>query len=311
MIKANKSDRSMTSTLTVSLCKKEFTRCTGVPSLPRDVTPLRYPGGKGVLKYFLANSVLNNNLKGGVIVEPFCGGSGATIPLLKSGIIEELWMNDASPLISSFWESLFFNTNELVKLIKETPVCMKTWNACKEVVDSPYKHDTLKLGFSSFFLNRTNRSGLLMGGPIGGKNQSGPYLMQCRFNKEKLISRVLSVASLRDKVKIDNIDGVDFLKKTESMVDSSLVFIDPPYVKQGYNIYRKYSFKKHDHVRLSEYIQRSKWKWIITYDDHQLVKDLYSGDAVQSMRIDYFSKKEKSNNEIIFAAQSCILPNCC
>ena len=85
--------------------------------------------------------------------------------------------------------------------------------AQKRVLDNAAAdHDELALGFATFFLNRTNRSGILNGGIIGGRDQTGPWKIDARFNAPELVHRIESIAGMRDRIKLTRQDALTFLK---------------------------------------------------------------------------------------------------
>ena len=289
--------------------RKNFEKLSGKKTLPRDLTPLRYPGGKGSLKYFLGNVVLENDLVGKRMIEPFCGGAGASIPLLEAGLISQLHLNDANPAIAAFWLSLTTDTDALISLIESTPVTIDQWYRWKEVVKHDDQASKLELGFAAFFLNRCNRSGLLSGGPIGGLDQSGNYKIDCRFNKSELASRVETIAKHRDKMKVTCLDACEILEQLSPTVDSdTLIFLDPPYVSQGKNLYKGHYFSEQDHRRLADFIKDKNWKWLITYDDHELIHRLYAERARGVIELSYQMQQAKLGRELLVASTYCRLP---
>jgi len=280
--------------------------------LPRDCSPLRYPGGKGSLKYFLANTLFENRFEGATLIEPFCGGAGASLPLLIAGHIRSLHLNDSNPAVAAFWHSVFFDTYALASLVKYTPVTMRQWHRCREVIDHHREASTLELGFAAFFMNRCNRSGLLTSGPIGGYQQTGKYKLDCRYNKENLISRILSLGTLARKVTVSCDDACSFLSNfDDNILNQSLIFLDPPYVKQGHNLYKKYSFEPADHERLANFIKPKPWHWLITYDDHPLIHRLYAERARDVVELSYQMQQAKFGRELFVASAHCriSLPN--
>lgn len=302
-------DKSFACDMAKEYWKRRFKKHTGLDALPRDLTPLRYPGGKGSLKYFLANIIIDNNLYGKGLVEPFCGGGGASIPLLVSGVVGKLYINDASPAIYSFWKSVFFDTDNFIRLIESCKVDVENWRLHKEVVKRPFEHTDLELGFSTFFLNRCNRSGLLFSGPIGGMGQAGKYKIDCRFNKKNLISRVEKISSYRDRVCVSGNDACEYMNGLSSrVVNNSLIFMDPPYVGQGGNLYKEHSFDEEGHERLSNYIKPKLWKWVITYDDNELIHKLYAERALGVIEISYLMQSLKMGRELLIAAMHCKIP---
>lgn len=294
------------------LWRKQYLERSGGKGLPRDLSPFRYPGGKGSLKYFLANTVHENFPNGANFVEPFCGGAGASIPLLESGVIDELWLNDANPAVSSFWENVFFNTDALLDLINTTPVTIEQWHIWKDVINNPSESSMLELGFAAFFMNRCNRSGLLNGGPIGGLEQLGKYKIDCRYNRYELMERINVIAKHRDKVRVFNLDACDFMESlSDDVLTSSFIFIDPPYVSQGKSIYKEFSFAEDEHRRLSEYIKQKDWCWLITYDEHPLIHSIYSDRDIGALEFSYIMQQAKIGRELLVTSSLCnvILPS--
>jgi len=289
--------------------KRQYLQHSKGKILPRDLTPLRYPGGKGSLKYFLANTVKANGLEGGILIEPFCGGSGASMPLLEAGVIGELYINDANPAVAAFWQSLFLDTDSFVTLVDSTPITIDQWHRWREVMLVPEESSTLELGFATFFMNRCNRSGLLSSGPIGGFDQLGNYKIDCRFNRVNLIKRIETIAKHREKVTVSNSDACDFLQTIDEQKRSeSLIFIDPPYVGQGKNLYKKYSFGDQEHMRFADFIKPKNWKWLITYDDHPLIHKLYAERALGVIEFSYLMQQAKIGRELLVASSHCRIP---
>lgn len=153
-------------------------------------SPLRYPGGKGKLAPYLSEVISLNNLEGGHYVEPFVGGAAVALQLLFSERVRHIHINDLDPCVYAFWHSVVYETDSMVARIRETKITVDSWLAAREVKRDWASHSLLDLGFSTFFLSRTNRSGILNGGIIGGLKQTGPWKIDCRFNKDDLISRI-------------------------------------------------------------------------------------------------------------------------
>jgi DNA adenine methylase len=289
--------------------KKKYLSFSGGKPLSRDLSPLRYPGGKGSLKYFLANTVNNNGLTGGVLVEPFCGGAGVSLPLLEAGIVNELHLNDANPAVAAFWNCMFFDTDAFVSLVATTPVTIEQWHRWREIMTAPDEAAVLELGFAAFFMNRCNRSGLLFGGPIGGFDQAGNYKIDCRFNRANLIERIQTISKHRDRVTVSNLDACDFLRGLDaSLCREALIFIDPPYVAQGKNLYKTFSFGEKEHERLAKFVKTKKWRWVITYDDHPLIHRLYAERARGVIEFSYQMQQAKLGRELLVASSYCRIP---
>lgn len=278
----------------------------GLPRIPGDVSPFRYPGGKAKLSQFLAFFILENDLLGCRLVEPFCGGAGGTLPLLKSNIIDTLVINDLNIAVSAFWFSVKNNADELIRMIRNEPITIERWHYWREVYKSePGQYSFLELGFSVFFLNRTNRSGILHAGPIGGRNQLGNYKIDCRFNKNNLEKRISDIAEISHRIEVSCVDALDLIKKASI---NDLIYSDPPYVKEGKNIYSDFCFSEQNHIEFSNAIKRSEAKWLISYDDHPLVHQLYSTSGINVVEFSYVMNQAKVGRELLIASSMLSLP---
>lgn len=209
--------------------------------------------------------------------EPFAGGFGIGIALLCNNIVETAVLNDFDAHIYHFWSSVFNYTEDLLKKIVDTPISIEE----REKQRSIYKDssvDILNDGFATLFLNRVNFSGVLDGGPIGGLSQSGTYKIDCRFNKSEIAKKIEKTALLKSKISIFNCDASELItKQLQGKIATSFFNIDPPYVVKGSQLYTNY-FKEDDHRSLEKIISKCLHDvpWIITYDDCDLIRDIYS-----------------------------------
>nr|WP_241635597.1 DNA adenine methylase [Fusobacterium gastrosuis] len=268
----------------------------------KNLSPLRYPGGKvkfynNLIKIFQENKIVKSTY-----IEPFAGGSGLALKLLKNNIVEKVILNDIDKGIFSFWKSVLFYNEDLCSLINLAKLNLSEREIQKSIyfqkdnLDLTIKENILKLGFATFYLNRVNRSGIIKAGVIGGINQNGNYKMDCRFNKEKLISKIKEIYDYRNKIKFYNLDVIEFLNEIPSK--NSFIFFDPPYYKKGQELYTNY-YTHNDHLKLSEKISSLKTKWIITYDNADEIKEIYSKYNIQEFDITYSLEKKRKAKEII------------
>ena len=158
-------------------------------------SPLRYPGGKGRLIGLMKDVVNLNELNGGVYIEPYAGGAALALSLVMDGYMDHVVINDYDRSIFAFWQCVIHHTDELVDKILSTPITTEEWIKQRNIQRSKETISIIDLGFSTFFLNRTNRSGILKAGVIGGIAQNGTYKINARFNKETLVNRIQKVAS--------------------------------------------------------------------------------------------------------------------
>ena len=242
---------------------------------PSFITPLRYPGGKARLGSWLSQVIESNGLYGCHYIEPYAGGAGAAMYLLINGYVDSITINDIDKGIYCFWWSIFNRCDDFIDLIKTTPIDIDEWYKQKIIATNNCMDNPLELGFSTFFMNRTNRSGIIKGGVIGGKYQSGKYKINARYKKEKLIERIVKLSSYKEKVQIYNMDAIKFIENLNShQKESSLIYMDPPYYKKGNQLYRNY-YSEEEHKEVSTVIQRKASRWIISYDNCAEIRELY------------------------------------
>jgi DNA adenine methylase len=278
----------------------------------RFYSPLRYPGGKACLSDFLDDVIYINDLQGCRYFEPYAGGAGAALGLLMSGAVSEIILNDADIRIFAFWNSLLSDWGRFAERVHDVSVTLEEWQKQREICNNPNKFSQFEVGFSTFFMNRCNRSGIISGGPIGGFSQSGKWRLDVRFNKEELVHRLANIGKNKDRIQIYNMDAIDFLKTTlprSKGRDRVLVYLDPPYVVKARRLYMN-SYKDKDHEKLSDYIVRqSRLKWIMSYDYCQLVINLYNNDcSVNTLPIKYSLSKKVSTKELLISPQNVRLP---
>lgn len=277
-------------------------------------SPLRYPGGKSSLYDFLLRSIEYNRISNPIYVEGFAGGAGAALKLLMLEQVDDIYLNDKDVFIYKFWKSVLNNTDELCKLISDSKPTVKNWKFRNSVLNSKARQDQMsdvQIGFTAFFLNRCNRSGILRSGPIGGHDQSGEWKIDARYNKAELVKRIEKIALYKERIKLYNLDIISFLKKMENeMEDKSnvLLYLDPPYVLQGKELYRHY-FNDGAHRKLAGYLQKeSTFNWIVSYDDNPLIHQVYKEVTKNIFEFNYFVNRTKVGRELVICSKQFALP---
>lgn len=264
-------------------------------------SPLRYPGGKAALAGLFADVVAGLGIKNGTYVEPYAGGAGAGIALLREGLVERLVINDFDEAVYAFWRCVVHQNAELVELVRSVPLTIDEWLAQREVYRRRDLSDVLGLGFAFFYLNRTNRSGVLRGGVIGGLAQSGTYRMDARFNRETLAGRIVALGTLADRITVTNLDGrVTILEYAD---DSSVFqYIDPPYVQAGSQLYLN-AFDYRDHAALAKVVNSiDAAHWLVTYDISPVVEHLYAGRFQCRYELNYSARHPGRAQELMIAS---------
>lgn len=274
----------------------------------RLASPLRYPGGKSCLNDIAVSIIARNDLEHRHYVEPYSGGCGLALNLLYSGQVGAVHLNDADRSVWAFWQSAVHHTESFVAMIEEAELSVTEWERQRAIQNRKQSADVLELGFSTFYLNRTNRSGVIhSGGIIGGRDQGGPYKMDCRFNRPDLIARVRRVARYRGRIYLYNDDAEAFLATPQKYPSSSLIYIDPPYVEKGGSLYRN-SYSTSDHERLAGVFGCLTNPWFLTYDNVPLVRDLYRSYEHVELDIGYSAHSRYRGSELLVFSRTLRVP---
>lgn len=263
-------------------------------------SPLRYPGGKGKLAPYLSEIVSLNNLDGAHYAEPFAGGAAVALELLFSERIRHIHINDLDPCVFAFWHSVVHETDAMITRIRDVEITVDSWLEAREVKRHAAAHSQLELGFATFFLSRTNRSGILNGGVIGGLKQEGAWKIDCRFNKEELISRIRRIGFFRSRISVCNMDALNFFADyVPAIPKHSLVYIDPPYYEKGAYLYENH-YVHEDHAQLSRAVSELlDLNWIVSYDNSEQISNLYTGFDQQTFSIDYTARTYAKGTELM------------
>ena len=274
------------------------------------VSPLRYPGGKLKVVDYIKRVFEVNDLCDGHYIEPYAGGASVALALLQSEYAHTIHINDIDRSIYAFWHSVLHETDDLCRLITDTPVNMTEWERQKEVQKRKENKDTslLELGFSTFFLNRTNRSGILSAGVIGGKDQTGNYKIDARYNKTDLIERIENIADYAERITLTNRDAVKLIKSMKPTNEPTLCYLDPPYYIKGRDLYLNY-YNDDDHRQIARAISAYSGKWLISYDAVDFLKDLYKDYRQCEYYLSYSAGNPSKGKEIMVYSNDLVVPD--
>lgn len=251
-----------------------------------------------------------NKLERGHYAEPYAGGCGLALELLYGGYVSDIHINDIDPSIWAFWHCVLNDTEALVARIEKVPITIKEWRRQRAIHQKQDSGDWLALGFSAFFLNRTNRSGIIKdAGVIGGLAQTGDYKIGCRFNREDLVRRIMRVKKYKDRIHLSNLDALKFLNRCEkNLPDGSLIFIDPPYYKKGASLYTNF-YRREDHATVARRIIGLGHHWIVTYDDAPEIRELYRSRRQYCFDVTYSLHEKRIGTELLIASKGIKIPN--
>lgn len=272
-------------------------------------TPLRYPGGKGKFSHFVKQVFEANDLLDGHYVEPYAGGAGVALELLFHEYASYIHINDYDPAVFSFWKAAVDYTDDLCKLIHDTPVTMSNWHRQRSVLADLENHSLLEIALATFFLNRTNRSGILKAGVIGGKEQSGKWKLDVRYNKEDLTRRIDLIGRFKNRINVYNLDAVDLVNNVvPSLPDRTLVYLDPPYYVKGSGLYRNF-YEHDDHVKIEEALRNLNKPWIVSYDNVNEIKNIYDKYRKDEYFLSYTAQEKKKGSEVMIYGPSIVIPD--
>lgn len=274
-------------------------------------TPLRYPGGKGKLAAYVKELLKENRLLDGEYVEPYAGGAAIGLELLFHEYVSRIHINDLNRAIFAFWHSVLECTDDLCRLVRDTPLTPEAWAGQKRIFANQGNHDDLALGFAAFYLNRTNRSGILNGGIIGGQDQNGPWKIDARFNREELIFRIESVAKLKRRISLTHMDALELLKQgVPKWPDKTLIYLDPPYYVKGRELYYDF-YQPKDHKAVAAFVTGKlvRQRWIVSYDNVPAIRALYKGCQRIVYEIGYSARHSSpEGREVMFFSDSLRVP---
>ena len=272
-------------------------------------SPLRYPGGKGKLAKFMAAVVRANGVADGRYIEPYAGGAGIAWELVITGVVRRVLINDISPSLFAFWTSVLHHTDDLCQRIRDVPLSVEEWDRQKKIFRSPKDVSMIDLGMSFFYLNRTNRSGILNGGVIGGRKQEGKWRMDARFNRENLIHRITKIAECAGRIEVTCADAVEFLRdQSDDLGEKDLIYLDPPYFAKGRMLYYD-AYKPDDHAAVAELLGDLEGpRWVVSYDDVETIRSLYSFAQRREYTIGYSARRRTRGHEVMFFSKGMKIP---
>jgi len=232
------------------------------------------------------------------------------LALLYQSYVNTIHLNDLNPAVYAFWHSVLSNNEALCRLIHDTPVTMDEWVKQRNVMLNPKRHDKLALGFATFFLNRTNRSGILMGGVIGGKGQGGEWKLDVRFNKPDLINRVEKLALYSSRIKLYNLDAANLiLTVLPNLPTKTLVYLDPPYYVKGKGLYQNH-YTHEDHKAIAKQVQKEiKLPWIVSYDYAPEILEMYTKSRSIVYGLNYSAQDKYEGMEAMFFSKKLVIPD--
>ena len=275
-------------------------------------SPLRYPGGKAKLADFLIEVLRANGLREPEYVEPYAGGAGAALRLLCEEYVESITINDADPRIRCLWEALTQHNDAFLGMLDDVEVTVEEWRRQREVYLACCVDEVVQLGFATFFLNRTTRSGIVHnGGPIGGYDQQGNFKIDARFSRAELARRIRRIGVYADRIDVSGMDGLALLQQIdadEGRAVRAFVYLDPPYYAKGAELYLN-RFTHAQHAELAAYLtDRRRFRWLLTYDNVSEVRELYRPLSQLAFSLSYSAYDRRTGEELLIHSEELQVP---
>lgn len=272
----------------------------------RYLSPLRYPGGKGKLANYLKLVFLENDLLGSDYVEPYAGGASVALALLFEDYAQHVHINDLNPGVHAFWRAVLEQPDELCSRIRKANLTIREWHRQKAVYSDPTAVWP-DVAWAAFYLNRVNRSGIISGGIIGGTDQTGPWTMEARFNRENLIRRIQKVHRFRSRITLSQEDGLTFLEGWANDESTAFIYLDPPYYVKGEGLYDNF-YSHDDHLGVAAVVRSLDHPWIVTYDAAPEILTMYEGEHSRRYELSYSAGTRQHGSEVMFASKGLYLP---
>lgn len=273
-------------------------------------TPLRYPGGKGRFAPHIAEIIRSNGLEGGHYLEPYAGGAGVALVLLLDGVVEQIHINDLDPAVAAFWRAATLYSDALIKMVASEPLTMDAWHQWRSVMLGSTAATELERGFATLFMNRTNRSGILKGGVIGGKEQAGSYKLDARFMRDELCLRLERIGRHSAAIHVYEEDARKLLSRCHQFLPfNSLVYLDPPYYVKGKGLYRNF-YKHDDHEQIAKLLRSARFRrpWVVSYDNADAICTMYSFAKSFTYGLQYTAQRRYTGAEVMFFSDRLLPP---
>lgn len=248
----------------------------------------------------------NSSAKG--IIEPFCGGAGASLNLLADNDVEFVCLNDADIRIYSAWYAILNEAERFIDTVNNIDLNMDEWYKQSDIATSRSNSEySFELGFATFFMNRTTRSGIIeRAGPIGGYDQTGAWKIDARFNREKISKQIKWLSENKKRIFLSNLDALNFIYKVyrKFSLANSIAFIDPPYVQAGSRLYYN-GMNESKHIALADFLLLGNIpNWVLTYDDDPLIRNLYRDAVIRKMDVKYSLQKKRKESELLIVPKT-------
>ena len=240
-------------------------------------SPLRYPGGKSKAIKFIVPLIPEFD----EFREPFVGGGSVFVYLKQKYPNKKFWINDIYENLYYFWKQAQLNPKKLIRQIQYWKDNFENGKKLhKYLLENINNFDEINKAAAFFVFNRITFS---------GTTESGGF-SNAAFNKRFTQSSIERVKALSQILKDTKITNFDYQKVLNAEGKNVFIFLDPPYYSATKSaLYGKNGslHKMFDHKRFAETLKNIKHKWLITYDDSEYIRDLFSFANIKKWNLTY------------------------
>jgi DNA adenine methylase len=264
-------------------------------------SPLRYPGGKSRALGKIASHIPLDFLE---YREPFLGGGSVFIRMKQLHPNAVFRIGDLDYDLYCFWKTLRNRPTALVKEVRRVRKTHTNGRALySKLVTCGGKAGEFQRAVRFYVLNRITYSGTV---------DSGGYSSQA-FDKRFTSSNIDTLEALSGQLKnveIRNASYEDLLFEKGKKV---FIYLDPPYwTSRNSKLYGKNGslHASFDHVKFARDVRKCKHRWLITYDDSDLIRDLYGFAHIYPWEMQYgmnnvSGRKPAKGKEVLITNYPC------
>ncbi len=235
----------------------------------------RYPGGKRKLVRSIWDCVrrLHPN---GIYCEPFAGGAAVALEYARWCPGDRIILNDIDPGIAAIWNAVISHPDEFNAAIMAFVPSVEAYREIKMfLANGDSGKGGVETALAKIAIHQISYSGKGEASsgfsPLGGYSGKSGERIDAYWNRSALCSKVDRLHNLlAGRTECHAADFEQFLRRPDC-----LFYLDPPYYEAGEQLYL-HSLQEADHRRLRAALQEMPANWVLSYDDHPVIRELYS-----------------------------------
>ncbi|OJW27354.1 MAG: hypothetical protein BGO49_27610 [Planctomycetales bacterium 71-10] len=272
---------------------------------------IRYPGGKRKLLGEIMTRLAQMRRHLGPDAEyrePFFGAGAVGLAFLgHNPAARNAWLNDRDPAMAALWDSVIHKGDSLKVMVEAFPEAVRLLEDCnyfrtlrgrlRSITDPSdlRRFPPAVVGLMKLAAHQISYSGLgtCAGGPMGEELS--------RYDPVRLIGKIEACGEILGSVRLKagTCTCLDFERLFEP--GEALFYLDPPYYKAGTRLYQ-FAFTHSDHERLMRALRRESRPWLLSYDEHPAILDLYRGWAqIDRVVVDYTINGPRRKPELLLS----------